>query len=486
MVCAVANHVEDFDRILRELRPDLPLAEESIGIGRASDAHPIDVVTDDDEPSSGIGEPEGERVEAASLLGRRVNVREQYEVELEAELGELLDRGVMDRDGEPLLLGSAGKTIEGDVSDVHGGRLDPTRGEPQGVAPLPSTEVDRGTRSHALDDADDGRIRLTDPESIVLAIACVPGLSHRLVHSASSVWLFDEATAPALRAPVAAMAHHGRALIVHPSDWQIGVPARTMTKEARHRFRHDRVDAAEHLLAGASSRGAACVIVAADLLDDNTLCEDQIQRIVDVIARQQLPVVALPGNHDALEPHAIFGRDDLLIVLDSYEPRTLVPGLEVLGAPWRSRLPGRNPDWALAVSLEPTRPPMIERVRVGRWRILTLEEAVATADDVAAIAVQLRALEDPARCVVRVRLEGSLPLAARLTLERDLEAAAAALASFELDVGRVASLSDISAPTDFSLQGAAATVFERLLADSDPVSQAALRLLARLAIEEVG
>ncbi|ACU54841.1 metallophosphoesterase [Acidimicrobium ferrooxidans DSM 10331] len=371
------------------------------------------------------------------------------------------------------------------------------------------------------------------------------------------------------------MTYHEPVLIIHTSDWQIGMPARTMTEEARHRFRHDRVDAAERLLAEASSRGACCVIVAGDLFDDNTLSEDQIQRTLGVIARQQLPIVALPGNHDALEPHAILARDDLpdqLIVLDSWEPRTVVPGLEVVGAPWRSRIPGRNPawdtvralesygpppagtvrvlvahgqwerydsvtthstlpadeivaaldtglihyvalgdhhsyqifvggrvafsgthevtaaderdpGWALAVTLEPSHPPAIERIRVGRWRILTLAETVTSADDVAAIAGRLRTLEDPARCVVRLHLDGTLPLAARLTLEQNLEAAAAALAGFELDVERVASLSDASIPADFHLRGAAATAFERLLDDPDPVSQAALRLLARLALE---
>lgn len=171
------------------------------------------------------------------------------------------------------------------------------------------------------------------------------------------------------------LAYHSKVLIIHTSDWQIGMPALDMPPEARARFRQARIDAVDRILGLAEERRAAAVLVAGDLFDSNFLGPDQVQRTLRVIANHDVSVIALPGNHDSLEPGAILARSELphnLRVL--VEPGITEPiaGLQVVAAPWGSRIPAQNPAVAALARLQAAGPRPTGVVRVlaahGQWR----------------------------------------------------------------------------------------------------------------------
>jgi len=372
------------------------------------------------------------------------------------------------------------------------------------------------------------------------------------------------------------MAYDSDVLVIHTSDWQIGMPANDMSEEARHRFRQARIDAVERLLTEATARGAAAVIAAGDLFDDNFLSPEQVERTLTVIARHDIVVIALPGNHDSLAPGSILARADLptnLIVLAEPVIHRPVEGLEVIGAPWRSRLPALNParealaavedagappadtvrvlvahgqwrsygpspsattlpaeritaalehglldyvalgdhhsrevlldgrvaysgtpevtafdeedpGWVLAVELEPRHAPRIEAVRIGRWSKLELVRTLVSAEDLEAIAGELAGLERPAETLVRLHVEGALPLGLAIRMGEHLDAAGAALAGLEVDTARLANLPDEEGPSTLGLSGATAEAYARLAELGTPEARMALRLLSRLIAQE--
>ena len=72
-------------------------------------------------------------------------------------------------------------------------------------------------------------------------------------------------------------------------------------------------------------------------------------RALEAIAGIPVPVYLLPGNHDPLDAASVYRsaafRDAAprVHVLDDARPRAVAPGVELIGAPWPSRRPARNP-----------------------------------------------------------------------------------------------------------------------------------------------
>ncbi|MCH6255590.1 DNA repair exonuclease [Puniceicoccaceae bacterium K14] len=61
--------------------------------------------------------------------------------------------------------------------------------------------------------------------------------------------------------------------------------------------------------------------------------------------------------------------------------------------------------------------PQIESLRTGALKWLTLDRSIAQADDLARLSSELKAIEDPGNCLVRIRLDGLLFMSARAELE---------------------------------------------------------------------
>ncbi len=147
---------------------------------------------------------------------------------------------------------------------------------------------------------------------------------------------------------------------LHSADWQLGMTRHFLSEEAQARFSQDRLDAVRAL--GRLARDEACefVVVAGDVFESNQVDRRTIARAIEALRAIDVPVYLLPGNHDPLDAASVFrspafaqARPDHVHVLDDEEPRTVREGLEVVGAPWRTKRPLRDLAADVAGRLEP-------------------------------------------------------------------------------------------------------------------------------------
>ncbi len=158
------------------------------------------------------------------------------------------------------------------------------------------------------------------------------------------------------------------------------------------------------------------------------------------------------------------------------------------GAPEPTAYPEEDPGTCAIVDLDPD-PPAVERVPIGAWRFHELVQSVDDAADLDELESRLDAIDDPARSIVKVKLEGTLDLRQLARLDQLLEDRALTFAAVEhperhRDVAVRPSDDDLS---ELPLTGYAADARDALLAqaagDGGEASAAtdALGLLVRLA-----
>ena len=106
--------------------------------------------------------------------------------------------------------------------------------------------------------------------------------------------------------------------------------------------------------------GAAFVVVAGDVFDSNRVGAATVRRGLDALATVPVPVLLLPGNHDPLDAASVYrgtiftaARPPHVTVLDDGAPREVVPGVEVVAAPWTTKRPGSDLVAGLAAGLAP-------------------------------------------------------------------------------------------------------------------------------------
>ena len=177
---------------------------------------------------------------------------------------------------------------------------------------------------------------------------------------------------------------------LHTSDWQLGLARYYLDADARARHAADRLEAVRRLGEIAHEDGAAAVVVAGDVFESNRVDGTTLRRGLDAMGSVGVPVLLLPGNHDALDAGSVYrsavfraARPGNVRVLDGEEPIEVAPGLEVVGAPWPSKRPGTDLVAALAGRLDPA--------PAGRLRVCVAHGAVAETspdrDDPAAISL---------------------------------------------------------------------------------------------------
>lgn len=137
---------------------------------------------------------------------------------------------------------------------------------------------------------------------------------------------------------------------LHSSDWQLGMMRRFLGADGQARWAQARLDAVVRIGEVAVETGAAFVVVTGDVFEHNQVERQTILRACEALKRIAVPVVLLPGNHDALEPGSLWTSPqwaahapDHVTVLTSSDPLEIVPGVEIVGAPWRSRRPVSDP-----------------------------------------------------------------------------------------------------------------------------------------------
>jgi DNA repair exonuclease SbcCD nuclease subunit len=137
---------------------------------------------------------------------------------------------------------------------------------------------------------------------------------------------------------------------------------RYLGEEARGRFADARIEAIRRLGAVARDQDCSFVAVCGDVFESNHVDRRTIVRAVEAMADVGLPVVLLPGNHDPLDGASVFDTQafrstapERIHVLRDGEPFSPAPGIEVVGAPWSNKHPGRDLVAEMCAGLEPAK-----------------------------------------------------------------------------------------------------------------------------------
>ncbi|RZU01391.1 DNA repair exonuclease SbcCD nuclease subunit [Kribbella rubisoli] len=164
---------------------------------------------------------------------------------------------------------------------------------------------------------------------------------------------------------------------LHSSDWQLGMMRRFLGPDGQARWGQARLDAVARIGEVAEQTGAAFVVVTGDVFEHNQVERQTILRACEALKRIPVPVVLLPGNHDALEPGSLWTSSqwqahapEHVTVLTETTPFPILPGVEIVGAPWRSRRPLSDPAAPGYADLAPE--PGIVRILLAHGQLTSL------------------------------------------------------------------------------------------------------------------
>jgi DNA repair exonuclease SbcCD nuclease subunit len=116
---------------------------------------------------------------------------------------------------------------------------------------------------------------------------------------------------------------------LHSADWQLGKPfARIVDEAKRTRLQQERIDCLHRIAAAVKERQAAFVIVAGDLFDTVSPTKATVSAACSAIGAMDVPVFAIPGNHDHGGPGCLWEQEFFL-----RESRQLAPNLRLLRSP---------------------------------------------------------------------------------------------------------------------------------------------------------
>jgi DNA repair exonuclease SbcCD nuclease subunit len=133
---------------------------------------------------------------------------------------------------------------------------------------------------------------------------------------------------------------------LHTADWQLGMTRHFLNGEAQPRYSAARRDAVTSLGALAVETGAEFVVVAGDVFEHNQLHPRVVSQSLEAMRAIGIPVYLLPGNHDPLDASSVYTsalftaeRPGNVIVLDRAGVHDVRPGVQIVAAPWRSKVP---------------------------------------------------------------------------------------------------------------------------------------------------
>jgi len=165
---------------------------------------------------------------------------------------------------------------------------------------------------------------------------------------------------------------------IHTSDWQLGMTRAFLSEEAVARFSQGRISAISRIGQLAKENNAQFIIVAGDVFESNQLSRQTLLRTLDALESLPVPVFLLPGNHDPLDGASIFSTKEFsaagehIHVIRDMQPISVpgIDGVEIVGAPWRTKHPSSDLCKDLAASLEPAKG--VLRVAVAHGQVDTL------------------------------------------------------------------------------------------------------------------
>jgi DNA repair exonuclease SbcCD nuclease subunit len=96
---------------------------------------------------------------------------------------------------------------------------------------------------------------------------------------------------------------------LHTADWQLGLKLAFVAGDGGAVARFQRFEVIRRIAQIAKERAVDAVVVAGDVFDDNAVGDDSLQRARDALAPfAPIPVLLLPGNHDAATPDCALAR----------------------------------------------------------------------------------------------------------------------------------------------------------------------------------
>lgn len=117
--------------------------------------------------------------------------------------------------------------------------------------------------------------------------------------------------------------------IVHTADWQLGKPfAGVEDPEKRVHLQKERLDVIGRIGRVARARGARLVVVSGDVFDSPSVTRPTVSKAFSEIGRLEIPVVAIPGNHDHGGAGSIWEQEFF-----RREQETLAPNFRLLLEP---------------------------------------------------------------------------------------------------------------------------------------------------------
>ena len=187
-------------------------------------------------------------------------------------------------------------------------------------------------------------------------------------------------------------------VFLHTADWQLGKPfASTRDEAKRHLLMQERIHVVQRLAESVKSSGAAFVLVAGDLFDSSQATKATVSAACQAIGSLQVPVYAIPGNHDHGGPGSVWEQDffrrekeelapNLQLLL---KPEPLVtPHAVVFPAPLLRRHEASDPTaWIRSALEDPSLPPDLPRIVFAHGTVQGFGSAdMADEDDLPAAA----------------------------------------------------------------------------------------------------
>ncbi|MEZ5238205.1 MAG: DNA repair exonuclease [Microthrixaceae bacterium] len=166
------------------------------------------------------------------------------------------------------------------------------------------------------------------------------------------------------------------ARFVHTADWQLGMTRHFLDEDAQPRFTQARIDAIHRIGQLAREQDCDFVVVGGDVFETNFVDRGIVIRALDAMrSTPEVRYYLLPGNHDPLDASSVFDSpafaehapDNVVVLRD--EPVTDPSGVQIAGAPWRSKRPEED---LVAAALRSAPADGAARVVVGHGAVDTL------------------------------------------------------------------------------------------------------------------
>lgn len=121
------------------------------------------------------------------------------------------------------------------------------------------------------------------------------------------------------------MASEGPLRLLHTADWQIGKGFAFVGGDTAALLRERRIEMLADLARLARAEAVDVVLVAGDVFDAQTVADRTLLRACEQLEAFPVPVVLLPGNHDAARAESVWSRIEALGALPEHCIAALAP-----------------------------------------------------------------------------------------------------------------------------------------------------------------